>query len=37
MTANSEALGFYRAAGFIDCGVAETDLGVAPRMVLEIH
>jgi GNAT superfamily N-acetyltransferase len=37
VTANPHALGFYRAAGFIDCGVAETDFGVAPRMVLEIH
>lgn len=31
VTANPEALGFYRAAGFIDCGVAETDFGVAQR------
>jgi GNAT superfamily N-acetyltransferase len=37
VTANPHALGFYRAAGFIDCGVAETDFGVAPRMVLPIH
>ncbi len=37
VTANPQALGFYRATGFIDCGVAETDFGVAPRMVLEIH
>jgi hypothetical protein len=22
---------FYSAAGFIDCGVAETDFGAAPR------
>jgi GNAT superfamily N-acetyltransferase len=34
VTANPHALGFYRAAGFIECGVAETDLGDAPRMVL---
>jgi GNAT superfamily N-acetyltransferase len=34
VTANPHALGFYRAAGFIDCGVAETDFGAAPRMVL---
>jgi GNAT superfamily N-acetyltransferase len=34
VTANPHALGFYRAAGFIDCGVAETDFGTAPRMVL---
>ncbi len=34
--ANPYALGFYRAAGFIDCGVDETDFGTAPRMVLAI-
>jgi GNAT superfamily N-acetyltransferase len=34
VTANPHALGFYRAAGFIECGIAETDLGAAPRMVL---
>jgi GNAT superfamily N-acetyltransferase len=37
VTANPHALAFYRAAGFIDCGVAETDFGTAPRMVLAIH
>src|SRR5712691_10583464 len=37
VTANPDALGFYRAAGFIDCGVAATDFGPAPRMVLAIH
>jgi GNAT superfamily N-acetyltransferase len=37
VTANPHALGFYRAAGFIDCGVAETEFGIASRMVLEIH
>jgi ribosomal protein S18 acetylase RimI-like enzyme len=36
VTANPHALGFYRAAGFVDCGVAETDFGAAPRMVLAI-
>ena len=36
VTANPHALEFYRAAGFIDCGVAETDFGAAPRMVLAI-
>jgi GNAT superfamily N-acetyltransferase len=36
VTANPHALGFYRAAGFIDCGVAETDFGAAPRMVLAL-
>jgi GNAT superfamily N-acetyltransferase len=37
VTANPHALGFYRAAGFIDCGVADTDFGTAPRMALAIH
>ena len=37
VTANPHALAFYRAAGFIDCGVAKTDLGIAPRMVLAIR
>jgi GNAT superfamily N-acetyltransferase len=37
VTANPHALGFYRAAGFTDCGVADTDFGAAPRMVLEIR
>jgi GNAT superfamily N-acetyltransferase len=37
VTANPHALGFYRAIGFIDCGVAETVFGTAPRMVLAIH
>ena len=36
VTANPDALGFYDAAGFIDCGVAQTDFGAAPRMVLVI-
>jgi GNAT superfamily N-acetyltransferase len=36
VTANPDALGFYDAAGFIDCGVARTDFGAAPRMVLVI-
>ncbi len=36
VTANLHALGFYRAVGFIECGVAETDFGAAPRMVLLI-
>ncbi len=34
VTANPHALGFYRVVGFIECGVAETDFGAAPRMVL---
>lgn len=37
VTANPHALGFYRAAGFLGCGVAETDFGAAPRMVLAIR
>ena len=36
VTANPHALGFYGAAGFIDWGVAETDFGTAPRMVLAL-
>jgi hypothetical protein len=34
VTANPHALGFYRVVGFIECGIAETDFGAAPRMVL---
>jgi ribosomal protein S18 acetylase RimI-like enzyme len=34
VSANPHALGFYRAAGFADCGIAETVFGAAPRMVL---
>jgi hypothetical protein len=26
-----------RAAGFVDCGAADTVLGAAPRMVLPVH
>jgi GNAT superfamily N-acetyltransferase len=37
VTANPHAREFYGAAGFIDCGVAETDFGAAPRMRLTIH
>lgn len=37
VTANPHAMGFYRAAGFTDCGVARTVLGTAPRMTLAIH
>jgi GNAT superfamily N-acetyltransferase len=36
VTANPHALEFYRAVGFVDCGVAETEFGSAPRMVLTI-
>jgi len=35
-TANPHAMEFYRAAGFVDCGVAETDFGPAPRMRLAL-
>lgn len=37
VTANRHSLAFYRAAGFIDCGVADTVFGAAPRLVREIH
>ena len=30
VTANPHALGFYRAAGFADCGIADTVFGAAP-------
>lgn len=36
VTANPHAEGFYSAAGFIDCGVAETAFGAAPRKRLTI-
>jgi hypothetical protein len=37
VTANPHAQGFYSAAGFVDCGMAETDSGAAPRKRLAIH
>jgi GNAT superfamily N-acetyltransferase len=37
VTANPHAMGFYRAAGFTDCGVTGTVFGTAPRMTLPIH
>jgi GNAT superfamily N-acetyltransferase len=37
VTANPHALAFYRAAGFTDCGTAETAFGAATRMALEIQ
>jgi GNAT superfamily N-acetyltransferase len=37
VTANPHAREFYRAAGFINCGVTETDFGAAPRMRLAIR
>ena len=36
VTASPDALGFYRAAGFVHCGVAETEFGTAPRMALAL-
>ena len=37
VTANPHALGFYRAAGFIEIGEAATELGSGPRMALTIR
>ena len=37
VTANPDAMGFYRAAGFVDCGSAETRFGPAPRMALALR
>ena len=34
--ANPHAMGFYTAVGFITCGVATTEFGEAPRMMLTI-
>ena len=36
VTANRHAEGFYSAAGFTDCGVAETTFGPSPRKRLTI-
>jgi GNAT superfamily N-acetyltransferase len=36
VTANPHAREFYRAAGFLECGAAETEFGTAPRMVLAL-
>jgi len=36
VTANPDALAFYRTAGFVDAGSAETEFGPAPRMVLDL-
>jgi hypothetical protein len=33
VTANEHALGFYTAAGFVDCGVTETEFWRRRRMV----
>jgi ribosomal protein S18 acetylase RimI-like enzyme len=37
VTANPHAMGFYRAAGFTDCGVVDTVFGTAPRMTLALR
>ena len=37
VTANPHAVGFYSAVGFIECGIAATDFGTSPRMVLAIR
>ena len=37
VTANVHALGFYTAAGFVDCGVSDTEFGPARRMVLSVR
>jgi GNAT superfamily N-acetyltransferase len=37
VTANPHAQGFYSAAGFADCGVAETEFGAAPRKRLAVR
>ena len=36
VTANPHAQEFYAAAGFTDCGTAETEFGTAPRKRLSI-
>jgi len=36
VTASPDALGFYRAAGFVDIGVAQTAFGRAPHMRLTL-
>ena len=37
VTANAHALAFYTAAGFVDCGVSDTEFGPARRMVLAVR
>ena len=37
VTANPHAMDFYAAAGFTHCGIASTEFGSAPRMVLLIR
>ena len=36
VTGNQHALAFYRAVGFVEIGQAETELGPAPRLRLEL-
>jgi GNAT superfamily N-acetyltransferase len=36
VTASPDALGFYRAVGFVDIGVAETAFGSAPQLLLRL-
>jgi GNAT superfamily N-acetyltransferase len=36
VTASPDALPFYRSAGFIDVGVAETSFGSAPHLLLKL-
>jgi ribosomal protein S18 acetylase RimI-like enzyme len=37
VTANPHAIGFYTSVGFTSCGVASTEFGEVPRMMLAIH
>ena len=37
VTASPDALEFYRAAGFIDIGVAQTAFGSAPQLLLRLR
>jgi GNAT superfamily N-acetyltransferase len=37
VTANPHAQGFYSAAGFTDCGIAEAAVGTAHRKRLSLH
>ena len=37
LTANPDAMGFYRYAGFVDCGITETAFGPAARMELVLR
>ena len=37
VTASPDALGFYRAVGFVDIGVTETTFGSAPQLQLKLR